>query len=155
MLGAIDLTQLMYYPCPNYEHTIMCPQTGSYECCKRCDYTGISNELGIDWVIVGGESGSNARPMHPDWARSIRDQCQAAGVPFLFKQWGEWAIHQKPQGYYKPIGEFAEWWTINPNRWHFTDSPNGLNLEMKKVGKKAAGRTLDGVTHDEYPEVKR
>lgn len=44
----------------------------------------------IDWVIVGGESGPNARPMHPDWARSLRDQCQSAGVPFLFKQWGEW-----------------------------------------------------------------
>jgi protein gp37 len=44
----------------------------------------------IDWVIVGGESGPNARPMHPDWARSLRDQCQAAGVPFMFKQWGEW-----------------------------------------------------------------
>jgi len=44
----------------------------------------------IDWVIVGGESGPGARPMHPDWVRSIRDQCQAAGVPFFFKQWGEW-----------------------------------------------------------------
>jgi protein gp37 len=43
----------------------------------------------VDWVIVGGESGRNARPMHPDWARSIRDQCQAAGVPFFFKQWGK------------------------------------------------------------------
>jgi protein gp37 len=44
----------------------------------------------IDWVIAGGESGPKARPMHPDWARSLRDQCQAAGVPFFFKQWGEW-----------------------------------------------------------------
>jgi protein gp37 len=44
----------------------------------------------LDWVIVGGESGPAARPMHPDWARSLRDQCAAAGVPFFFKQWGEW-----------------------------------------------------------------
>jgi hypothetical protein len=44
----------------------------------------------IDWVIVGGESGPGARPMHPDWARSIRDQCVAVGVPFVFKQWGQW-----------------------------------------------------------------
>jgi Bacteriophage protein gp37 len=44
----------------------------------------------LSWVIVGGESGPGARPMHPDWARSLRDQCVAAGVPFLFKQWGEW-----------------------------------------------------------------
>jgi protein gp37 len=43
---------------------------------------------GIDWVIVGGESGPHARPMHPDWARSVRDQCAASGVPFFFKQWG-------------------------------------------------------------------
>src|SRR5690606_39843428 len=45
----------------------------------------------IDWVVVGGESGPGARPMPPDWARSLRDQCVAAGVPFLFKQWGDWA----------------------------------------------------------------
>lgn len=44
---------------------------------------------GIHWVICGGESGPNARPMHPDWARSLRDQCKAADVPFFFKQWGE------------------------------------------------------------------
>ncbi|RVT96307.1 phage Gp37/Gp68 family protein [Rhodovarius crocodyli] len=45
----------------------------------------------IDWVIVGGESGPQARPMHLDWARSLRDQCAAAGVPFHFKQWGTWS----------------------------------------------------------------
>ncbi len=48
-------------------------------------------EIGIDWVIVGGESGPKARPMHPDWARSVRDQCTAAGVPFFFKQLGSYA----------------------------------------------------------------
>src|SRR5690606_14853914 len=46
---------------------------------------------GLDWVIVGGESGSGARPMHPEWARSMRDQCASAHVPFFFKQWGNWA----------------------------------------------------------------
>ncbi|MDB5552160.1 MAG: hypothetical protein JWL86_2144 [Rhizobium sp.] len=54
-----------------------------------------AGEAGVDslinWVIVGGESGNGARPMHPDWARSLRDQCEAAGVPFHFKQWGAWA----------------------------------------------------------------
>ena len=64
---------------------------------------------GIHWVIVGGESGSASRPMHPDWARSVRDQCQEQGIPFFFKQWG------------------------------------GRN-------KKAAGRTLDGRTFDEFPK---
>ena len=50
----------------------------------------------IDWVICGGESGPGARPMHPDWPRSIRDQCQSAGVPFFFKQWG--GINKKTAG---------------------------------------------------------
>ena len=78
----------------------------------------------IDWVICGGESGPKARPMHIDWARSLRDQCQAAGVPFLFKQWGEW----QPQ---------------------YVDDPRGPLYE--RVGKKKAGRLLDGQLWDEYP----
>ena len=84
----------------------------------------------LDWVVVGGESGPNARPMHPDWARSLRDQCQAAGVPFLFKQWGEFA----------------------PN-WH--NDEHGQKIEgsewMDRMGKKSAGRLLDGIQHDGYP----
>ena len=70
---------------------------------------------GLDWVVVGGESGPKARPMLPDWARTLRDQCAEAHVPFLFKQWGE------------------------------------CNAFMERVGKKAAGRLLDGVVHDGYP----
>lgn len=70
----------------------------------------------VDWVVVGGESGPCARPMHPEWARNLRHQCQSAGVPFLFKQWGEW----------------------------------NSTLRLR-VGKKAAGRELDGRTWDEYP----
>ena len=66
-----------------------------------------------DWVICGGETGPGARPIHPDWVRSLRDQCQVAGTPFFFKSWGEWAEH--------------------------------------KVGKKKAGRLLDGRTWDEIP----
>jgi protein gp37 len=59
--------------------------------CSRCNKISIAEEVGqLDWIIVGGESGPGARPMHPDWARSIRDQCQAAQVPFFFKQWGAW-----------------------------------------------------------------
>lgn len=80
----------------------------------------------IDWVVAGGESGPKARPMHPDWVRSLRDQCAEAVVPFLFKQWGEWA----PRG-------------INDDK----------NSTMIRVGKKAAGRLLDGIQHDAYPEV--
>ena len=71
---------------------------------------------GIDWVIVGGESGARARPMKADWARSIRDQCKDTGTPFFFKQWGS------------------------------------RNASGKWVGKKRAGRTLDGLVWDEFPE---
>ena len=77
----------------------------------------------IDWVVVGGESGPGARPMHPAWARTLRDQCQVAGIPFLFKQWGEYA----------PIPQVT-----------------GPDL-IERVGKRAAGRVLDGRTWDEYP----
>lgn len=90
----------------------------------------------VDWVIVGGESGPNARPMHPDWARSLRDQCAAAGVPFLFKQWGEWAPSE-------------DW----PSEIQEDRELRGQNDgDSIRVGKKAAGRLLDGVQHDGYPK---
>jgi protein gp37 len=57
---------------------------------------GAGTPTGIDWVICGGESGPGARPMHPDWARSLRDQCVGAHVPFFFKQWG--GVRKKPAG---------------------------------------------------------
>jgi protein gp37 len=86
---------------------------------------------GIDWVIAGGESGKDARPMHPDWARGLRDQCAAAGVPFFFKQWGEWAPHDGRR---------------LPSIHTFDDC-----TRVFRVGKTAAGRHLDGVTHDAFP----
>ena len=87
----------------------------------------------LDWIIVGGESGPGARPMHPDWARGLRDQCKAGDVPFLFKQWGEWlGAHQDGAYDHKPIELNA------------TDS-------SVRVGKKAAGRLLDGAQHDGFP----
>jgi len=79
----------------------------------------IPNLAEIDWVIVGGESGNNARPMQKDWVRFIRNQCQVTNTPFFFKQWGE-----------------------------FGD-------DGKRVGKKVAGRMLDGRVFNEYPTVER
>ena len=102
----------------------------------------------IHWVIVGGESGPNARPMHPDWARSLRDQCVAAGVPFLFKQWGEWI----PEG--QTLSEPAR---LDPYRRRWCDIEDGddrytqTGVAVHPVGKKAAGRLLDGMQHDGYP----
>ena len=95
----------------------------------------------LDWVIVGGESGPGARPMHPDWARSLRDQCQATGVPFLFKQWGEWSPG------YAEHGNDLEYDAIVDAVQH--EWPEGHC--SFKVGKKASGRLLDGRTWDGFP----
>lgn len=108
---------------------------------------------GIDWVVVGGESGPNARPMHPAWARSLRDQCTAAGVPFLFKQWGEWIAEgvQMPEPLRKALDHDTRRWVADDA----DDNPyTRTAAAVYRVGKKAAGRLLDGVTHDGYPAMK-
>ncbi len=112
-------------------------------------------EPGIHWVIAGGESGPDARPMHPDWARSIRDQCQAANVPFFFKQWGEWwPISQMPDGYIDDHREKdpKKITVLQLNGEQRLFFPPGA-MTCFKVGKKKAGRDLDGRTWDEMPEV--
>lgn len=95
---------------------------------------------GIDWVVVGGESGPHARPMHPAWARSLRDQCQASGVPFLFKQWGEWVPSKELH-----IAGAVVGFQLHSFPW------GQCNPQMAHAGKKAAGRLLDGAQHDGYP----
>jgi protein gp37 len=111
----------------------------------------------IDWVIVGGESGREARPMHPDWARDLRDQCEVAGVPFLYKQWGEWAPGENCGGMPTRTERTADWFA---GKWTFsTITPSaheGLHTDdeptLYRIGKKVAGRHLDGRTHDEFPK---
>lgn len=98
----------------------------------------------LDWVVVGGESGRGARPMHPAWAEALREQCNGAGVAFLFKQWGEWA----------PTGAASEEEGHSPafRKQRGSKSffyPDGV--QMGRVGKKGAGRVLDGVQHDGMP----
>jgi len=109
LLGDIDFTEAMYGKHPRgmnfFGHT-----------------GGFGYEAMLHWVIVGGESGAKARPMRIEWARSICNQCLCAGVPFFFKQWGEWAYLQDV-------------------------------TEPVRVGKKVAGRILDGTTWDEMPKI--
>ena len=109
----------------------------------------------VHWVICGGESGPSARPMHPDWVRSLRDQCAAAAVPFLFKQWGEW-VPRGPEHWGYPIVD-------NVPRFRMTDrgengqdltAEGGTHVWMNRAGKKATGRLLDGVEHNGFPEVR-
>lgn len=110
----------------------------------------------LDWVVVGGESGPNARPMHGSWAYDLHDQCEAAGVPFLFKQWGEW-VNAGAQAFGTASGEVRH---IRSDGTFWNEGDDALQdecadvLTVVRVGKKAAGRDLGGVQHDGYPEAK-
>jgi protein gp37 len=110
----------------------------------------------IDWIVIGGESGHNARPMHPDWARSLRDQCISAGVPFLFKQWGEYSIIFDRDKDDPDWGRCDEIVRKNQNgRWINIKGGHGFHGDRvcyaSKIGTKKSGRLLDGVLHDEFP----
>ena len=104
----------------------------------------------LAWVVVGGESGSEARPMHPDWARQVRDACQARGVPFFFKQWGEWAPWDGDEGAWLHVA------AVRPDGTYYRYG-EGIGNEgpasiMARVGRKRAGRVLDGREWNEFPE---
>lgn len=113
----------------------------------------------IHWVIVGGESGPMARPMHPDWVRSIRDQCEKNNVPFFFKQWGEWV--PKSQGF--KVGQNPRWGTITKDGtffelttpWNGHDDDGSGEAVMVRVGTKEAGCILDGRVWSEMPIVNK
>jgi len=109
-----------------------CPRISHHHHDERCRFP-------LDWVVVGGESGPGARPMHPDWARGIRDACVAASVPFFFKQWGEYVAPDQ-----MPEDTFMSWDVVNGTSAYDRTAP-------WRMGKKRAGRLLDGRTWDEYP----
>ena len=119
MLGPVDLFPYFEGLCKDCGSAkTTCDRwkaSGKIACCPDCRH-----EPRLDWVICGGESGAGARSMHPNWVRSLRDQCVAAGVPFMFKQWGWWGNIEGSEG----------------------------------MGKKDAGRILDGKVWDQYPEAK-
>lgn len=110
---------------------------------------GEINFDGIGWCIVGGETGPGARPMHPDWARSIRDQCVSAGVPFFFKQWGEWV----PDDFntVTTSGRTPKRCWMDKATGEVFDYPSPYTDGMMWDGKKAAGRHLDGKIWEQYP----
>lgn len=100
----------------------------------------------IDWIIVGGESGSGARPMHPDWASSLRDQCAAAGVSLFFKQWGQFLPTVEP-------GISVDLRKIGRDRVAANPNQPGTHIRYRNVGKAHAGRLLDGVEHNGLPRA--
>lgn len=141
MLGAVDLSK--WY----HEDSCGCLDRYDIKDCPHCKNTGVVKEF--DWVICGGESGPNARPMHPDWVRSLRDQCKSASVPFFFKQWGEWGIAEIPSlAKYNAKKQICFY---SDGRVQWVPS---YATTMEKVGKKKAGHLLDGKEHREMPEGK-
>ena len=153
LLGSVDLfTHLFPDKCPG-GCGCRWPEEADWKECA-CDGPCVGDtdspdewnpRTGIDWVVVGGESGPGARPMHPDWARYLRDQCQEAQVPFLFKQHGEWI--PAPSNYGPDVPERAQAHT----HLVFSGLSDVDGRIMLRAGKKKAGRELDGRLWDQYP----
>jgi protein gp37 len=142
LLGPVNLTRIqMPLRWGTYLHDTL---TGlHYDHHGRLRHSDYPPES-IQWVICGGESGPGARPMHPDWARALRDECKDADVPFFFKQWGEF----QPRSH--GIGGFAMHWQQDAGRW--VDGLGDMNSNtMIRVGKKAAGATLGGREWRQFP----
>ncbi len=136
LLGPINLTEWLS-PCSYYcDHGSEYPEGHRPERSK------------IDWVIAGGESGPKARPMHPDWVRSLRDQCQEAGVAFHFKQWGEYAPYIPRED---PHGKQTVQHVRLDGLPYKPDDFSSALQSMARVGKHTAGRLLDGREWNEFP----
>jgi protein gp37 len=136
VLGPIDLSVWLFgraEPCAE------CPRDHDCECGWHGRHE-LAGEPALHWVICGGESGPHARPAHPDWFRSLRDQCAAAKVAFFFKQWSEWGqgfdFVEETRNVTAPISYFPE-----------------LDRSFARVGVQAAGRKLDGVEHNALPKA--
>lgn len=163
MLGQIDLRPYLWASC-SFDNPSTFPMMNGPRRNEAIAPAGL-----LHWVICGGESGPYARPLHPDWARGLRDQCADAGVPFFFKQWGEWLqVGQTLPGYGKIHGATA----VKPGRMklHYSGTPkqgpkyafaeSGVEFSSTDdglltfhVGKSAAGDILDGTQHHAWPEV--
>jgi len=145
MLGPVDIYRWL--------RCHICSNNGSYynpnDEVEECPICSSEDPSLLDWVICGGETGPGARPVHPDWVRSLRDQCQDAGVPFFFKSWGEWG-RRGETGITLNDGPFGCW----DNDEFRPGAISSHGEHMVRVGKKKAGRILDGRTWYEMPEIK-
>lgn len=172
LLGPIDLNRLFQVSDDSLTQSWESALNGK----RFSAYGGLDGNGGdvegfskLDWVVCGGESGTKARPMHPDWARSLRDQCADAGVPFFFKQWGEFKELDNLDGTTHTTvvdadSEEAEEWLTHCNnptflsgcgqRFHHVDDiPANLKVRLlDRVGKASAGHLLDGQVHQEFPK---
>ncbi|MES5824852.1 phage Gp37/Gp68 family protein [Streptomyces sp. RG80] len=140
LLGPVDLKRAVIPMGSERGHGLTASYVHADGCCQRRFH-------GIDWVIAGGESGPKARPMHPQWLRELRDQCRWADVSFFLKQWGEHA----PEDHGHDRGRLI----LLDTQGRCWDQEEALaphdTVRMRRVGKKSAGRILDGQTHGAIP----
>jgi protein gp37 len=148
LLGPVDLLPWLP-PVHHHPDNEPCPELDALVAVARAELRRRHPEAGaLDWVITGGESGKDARPSHPDWFRSLRDQCAAAGVAFHMKQWGEWT----------PAGEwYAEHPVslplrgLGPDGWTDDAEVCAADDYVVRLGTKRSGHLLDGVEHRAVP----
>lgn len=159
LLGPVDLSTWLYLDWRSSERKTKNGHT----------YQVARNMAQVNWVIVGGESGPQARPIHPAWVRSLRDQCKAAGVAFFMKQWGEWSPGEfTREGTFKGYWQFQRGSTFHeethgtPEEYSFQGPPDGNyrtrpvirpwpDVACLKLGKTWSGRLLDGKEWNEFP----
>ena len=162
LLSQINISRYLKWPvCKHWSRDGNPDEYGKYQWYKQALIS--QGWSGLDWVICGGESGPGARPVHPDWIRSLRDQCQAAGTKFFFKQWGEWIVPEDGAVACRACG--CTWQNACEDRCYWIEPdlcsncvgkpiPTFRAVKFRRVGKKKAGRLIDGRTWDEMPEVK-
>jgi protein gp37 len=167
LLGPVDLTKI--------DCTSVDPDSGWITLDALTGGRKSSSPWHINWVIAGGESGPSARPIHPEWAASLRDQCKSAGVPFFFKQWGEWGAGAFDIRTGKPafkLFDSFQHWVNKASTWvkggtcvdqkgrilrcgadfmRARDENTFPVAILHKLGKKRAGRLLDGQEWNEVP----
>lgn len=158
LLGPVDLSNVRYRN-PDFDESDLITMDvlrGIVEMHDTMSSSAVDDCDAIDWIVTGGESGPESRPTHPDWYRSIRDQCGKAEVPFFFKQWGEW------YGGPSRNGDSGPFRICRGGRVEGTDYPThpeyffmfGADTVVQKVGKKKAGRLLDGREWNETPATR-
>ncbi len=153
LLGPLDLTRYLRRSVSSIDHA------------QRVGYWNVGRGLSdrLDWVITGGETGPGARPMHPDWVRNLRDQCLATKTPFFLKSWGEFVVPEDGVRQCRVCGctennacDGSCWWVEHDlcSNCVGKPTPKSRAVKYQRVGKKAAGRLLDGRTWDESPQMR-
>lgn len=155
LLGPVDLEPWLMRSWPNCDSGFEQGSQMETGYCGRCaghisDPIHTDPERALDWVIVGGESGAQPRPMHPQWPSDLRAQCQRAGVPYLFKQWGEFAPADLANIDMARAHRFVELDGTDSTGWTI-DRHTASTAHMVRIGKKVAGRLLDGTEHNGFP----